>query len=146
VTDAQIAVRPALDGVAQLLEATGLPIADLTEPGLEHFFFTGPRSAPTAVVGVEIYGEQALLRSLAVSPEQRNKGVGSLLVAHVERHARAQGVRQMFLLTTTAYAFFTARGYMDAARATAPAAIRASREFSEICPTSSAFMTKRLVS
>jgi amino-acid N-acetyltransferase len=144
MTAVQIAIRPALDAVVRLLEAAGLPNEDLTETHLEHFFCAGPRGAPAAVVGVEIFGSQALLRSLAVDSGHRNQGLGSLLVAHVERHARIQGVRRMFLLTTTAQTFFAARGYADVARNTAPAAIRASREFSEICPASSVFMAKKL--
>lgn len=50
-----------------LLEAEKLPASDLTETHLEHFFFTGADGAPSALVGLEIYGEAALLRSLVVS-------------------------------------------------------------------------------
>jgi N-acetylglutamate synthase-like GNAT family acetyltransferase len=50
----------------------------------------------------------------------------------------------MYLLTTTAAGFFERRGYVAAARESAPAEIRATREFADICPASSAFMVKHL--
>jgi N-acetylglutamate synthase-like GNAT family acetyltransferase len=36
----------------------------------------------------------------------RGNGYGKALVAHVERHARSQGVTDVYLLTTTAAEFF----------------------------------------
>jgi len=63
----QIRERPPHLSVVALLEAEGLPTSDLTEAHLEHFFFTGTDGAPSALVGLEIYGNAALLRSLVVS-------------------------------------------------------------------------------
>jgi amino-acid N-acetyltransferase len=135
---------PALNAAVALLTAARLPTEDLTAEHCGHFFFSGASTAPEALVGLEIFGEVALLRSLAVAEAQRGSGAGSRLLAHAESHARAQGVRQLFLLTTTAESFFASRGYVRAGRDDAPAAIRATREFSGICPASSAFMTKLL--
>jgi len=111
---------------------------------MEHFFLVGSTEAATGVAGIEIFGPQALLRSLAVASTLRTRGTGSLLVAHVEQHARTHGVREMFLLTTSALTFFTHRGYRAVRRETAPASIRTTREFAEVCPASSAFMMKLL--
>lgn len=111
---------------------------------MEHFFFCGPTAAPTALVGVELCGASALLRSLVVRPEHRSIGLGAALVEHVEGYARSHGVRAIYLLTTTAEAFFARRGYATEHRATAPPEIAATREFAGICPASSAFMMKRL--
>ena len=97
------------------------------------------------VVGLELFGEVALLRSLAVASSRRGTGVGSGLVAHAERHARDQGVQSLFLLTTTAEKFFLRRGYTRIPRDEAPAAIKGTKEFSGICPSSSAFMVKQLM-
>jgi N-acetylglutamate synthase-like GNAT family acetyltransferase len=68
------------------------------------------------------------------------------LTRHAVLHARARGARAVYLLTTTAEAFFRRNGYAAADRATAPAAIRATREFADICPASSAFLFKELES
>jgi arsenate reductase len=53
-------------------------------------------------------------------------------------------VARIYLLTTTAAGFFGKRGYLPADRDQAPAGIRATREFSGVCPASAAFMVKHL--
>jgi len=136
--------RPPQLSVVALLEAEGLPASDLTASHLEHFFFTGSDGAPSALVGLEIYGEAALLRSLVVSADARTRGLGSALVQHAERYAAAREVRSIYLLTTTAEAYFERRGYRRVDRGQAPASIQSTREFASLCPSSSAFMIKRL--
>ena len=136
--------RPPQSSVVALLEAEGLPASDLTETHLEHFFFTGSDGAPSAIVGLEIYGEAALLRSLVVSAAARTQGLGSALVLHAEEYAAARHARSIYLLTTTAEAYFEHRGYRRVDRAQAPASIQSTREFASLCPSSSAFMIKRL--
>jgi amino-acid N-acetyltransferase len=139
-----ISARPGLRPASALLSAADLPTSDLTEEHCRDFFYTGPAESPTGLVGLELLGDVALLRSLVVTPGDRRSGAGSALVDHAERHARAQGVRTLYLLTTTAEEFFAKRGYERTPRDGAPPAIRATREFSGICPASSAFMSKKL--
>jgi amino-acid N-acetyltransferase len=139
-----IHARPSYAGAAALLEAAALPSSDLSDAHMEHFFFCGTASAPSALVGIELCGPSALLRSLVVRPDRRATGLGKTLVEHAEAHARACGVRSMYLLTTTAAAFFERRGYVTVSRESAPPAIRATREFADICPASSVFMVKHL--
>jgi amino-acid N-acetyltransferase len=95
-------------------------------------------------VGLELYGTDALLRSLVVAPSVRGTGLGSALVTHAEFYARTQGVRAMYLLTKTAERFFSQRGYQRIARGEAISAIESTREFRELCPESSALMAKAL--
>ena len=95
-------------------------------------------------MGVELFGDVALLRSLAVSADARSSGMGTALVRHVESYAVSQGVRTLYLLTTTAEGFFARLGYASVAREAAPPAIRSTPEFAGICPASSAFMSKQL--
>jgi amino-acid N-acetyltransferase len=140
----QISSRPALDRVVPLLAAAHLPTEDLTQAHCESFFYSGPADAPTGLVGLEVFGDVALLRSLVVSAERRGAGEGRSLLRHAEEEARARGVRTLYLLTTTAEQFFARRGYSRVAREAAPDAIRATREFSGICPASSAFMARAL--
>lgn len=140
----QIRERPPHLSVVALLEAEGLPASDLTEAHLEHFFFTGSDGAPSALVGLEIYGEAALLRSLVVSGAARTQGLGSALVLHAEEYAAAHEVRALYLLTTTAEPYFEHRGYRRIDRSQAPPSIQSTREFASLCPSSSAFMIKRL--
>ena len=139
-----ISQAPARAGAIRLLESAGLPTSDLTDRHMDAFFYAGSASAPGAMVGVEIYGEDALLRSLIVSPALRGHGLGQRLVAKVEQYAKARGVRTVYLLTTTAEHFFLVRGYSPAAREAAPASIRSTTEFAGLCPASSTFLSKQL--
>jgi amino-acid N-acetyltransferase len=111
---------------------------------LKHFFFVGSVGSPLGLVGLELYGTDALLRSLVVGENARGKGLGSTLVAHAEQYASTKGVRSLYLLTTTAEAFFKRLGYAQINRSQAPASIKETREFASLCPASSAFMMKAL--
>jgi amino-acid N-acetyltransferase len=142
--DAAIRARPSRDGVAALLELCDLPTEDLSDDHMRHFFFAGPHDAPTGVVGVELCGSHALLRSLAVRGTDRGTGLGTRLVRYAEDYARAQKATTMYLLTTTAERFFARHGYAPASRDDAPEGIRSTREFAHICPGSSIFMRKQL--
>ena len=140
----EILQRPACASAARLLEDARLPAVDLTDELVEDFFCIGSRIEPAGLVGLEILGEHALLRSLVVTPGIRARGAGTALVGSAERHAKSRGVRELYLLTMTAEDFFSRRGYARIARDEAPEAIRATREFADICPTTSAFMRKVL--
>ena len=136
--------RPSEPQVKSLLTESQLPTADLSAKNLEHFFGCGTAQTPKGVVGLEIYSTVALLRSLAVATDCRGIGCGKALVAEAERYAQSKGVTELYLLTTTAERFFERLGYSRSARDSAPEAIRQTKEFSCLCPSSSAFMAKVL--
>jgi amino-acid N-acetyltransferase len=142
VTAVNAEPNPSLRAAAALLTAVGLPSCDLTQPLLEHFLFSGPRDAPTGLVGLELYDRVALLRSLAVASNAQRSGLGSALLEQAEGYAYAHGVRSLYLLTTTAERFFGGRGYRLTARESCPAAIRSTSEFASLCPASSALLVK----
>jgi amino-acid N-acetyltransferase len=136
--------RPSRAIAAALLDRVGLPTSDLTDAHMDHFFYAGDASAPSGLVGLEVYRSSALLRSLAVAPDHRSTGLGSALVEHAESHARTLCVSRLFLLTTAAEPFFHRLGYRVTPREGAPQDIRSTREFADLCPASSVFMAKRL--
>jgi amino-acid N-acetyltransferase len=136
--------RPPRSTAVALLQAQGLPVSDITDEHLEHFFFIGSDGSPTGLVGVEMYGSEALLRSLVVAETARTQGIGSALVQHAEEYASSRQVGAMYLLTTTAERFFKRLGYERVDRSQAPPSIARTREFASLCPASSAFMIKRL--
>jgi amino-acid N-acetyltransferase len=136
--------RPSRTLAALLLDSASLPSADLTDAHMEHFFYCGDAAQLIGLVGVELRGKTALLRSLVVSDSHRSAGLGAQLVEHAECYARAAGADAIYLLTTTAERFFAKRGYKAVPRESAPAEIRSTREFADICPASSAFMSKPL--
>jgi amino-acid N-acetyltransferase len=70
--------------------------------------------------------------------------LGSALTNHAEQYAASKGVRSIYLLTTTAEAFFKRLGYERIERSHAPTSIQQTREFAHLCPASSAFMLKSI--
>jgi amino-acid N-acetyltransferase len=140
----EITTKPDEAAVKRLLAESGLPTADITAGHMEHFFGCGAPSGLAAVVGLELYGDVGLLRSLAVAAPEQGRGLGKCLVAHAERYAQERGVKELYLLTTTAEAFFNRLGYRRVERDAAPDAIKATREYAGICPASSAVMTRKL--
>jgi amino-acid N-acetyltransferase len=134
--------RPPRSTAAALLESQGLPVSDITDEHLEHFFVLGSDSSPTGLVGLELYGADALLRSLVVDESARGNSLGSILVEHAEQYAATKGVRTIYLLTTTAEPFFKRLGYERIDRSQAPSSIKDTREFAGLCPTSSALLMK----
>ena len=136
--------QPDFEAALRLLKSAELPTSDLTDAHLHHFFYIGSATAPQGLVGVELLGPDALLRSLVVVPEYRSRGLGVRLVERAETYARARGATAVYILTTTAERFFRARGYVTASRDQAPQAISATTEFSSLCPASSAFLCKQL--
>lgn len=136
--------HPPAAKVKKLLAACKLPSADLEGEHFEHFFGCGEEADPKGVVGVELYGEFGLLRSLAVDQTARRRGCGKRLVKEAEQYAAGRGVQSLYLLTTTADEYFAAMGYMRVDRAQVPEAIRNTREFSSLCSSSSRVMVKDL--
>ncbi|MHA6495039.1 arsenic resistance N-acetyltransferase ArsN2 [Pseudomonas borbori] len=141
------AVAPiALDeAVKQLLETCHLPTEDLHgAQGALQLFGCMAEARLAGVVGLQLYGQDGLLRSLAVAESARERQLGKALLQHAEQHARAQGVRTLYLLTTSAEAWFARHGYQLLDRGLAPASIAATRQFAGLCPAAAAFMGKRL--
>lgn len=136
--------HPPAAAAKALLAAAGLPTADLAAEHFAHFIAAGPAHAPEALIGLQPYGDAALLRSLVVSPAARSRGYGSALVAEIETYAQQLGVRELFLLTNSAEAFFSRRGYSSLERTGVPEAIRQTAEFSSLCPASAVCMHKRI--
>lgn len=140
-----IAPLPDLDEILPLLAACGLPTTDIAPTHPPLFFGIRADAGVVAVIGIELFGTAGLLRSLAVSPAHRRRGLAHQLVTFAERTAAARGVAGLFLLTTTAAEFFTGLGYLASDRSTAPPAIQTTAQFAGICPSSSAFLYKSLV-
>lgn len=127
-----------------LLEASGLPTADLREGRQVTFLAAGVEGDLHACVGYELADGVAFLRSLAVRSSARGQGLGRQLVAAVEQHVRKAQGAEVFLLTTTAATFFERLGYERISRDVAPAFVAASPQFHGLCPGSAALMRRSL--
>jgi arsenate reductase len=132
------------DSLAALLRANDLPTDDLGDPGQRFFRRREPDGSVLGYIGLELHGRVALLRSLVTTEGARGRGHGSALVEHAVRHATAAGVEDIYLLTTTAADFFTARGFERVDRSIVPKAIADTREFAGLCPASAIVMRRRL--
>ena len=131
-------------GIKGLLAVCELPHEDLTTAHLEHFWVLrdGPRLV--GVVGLEMLGDIGLLRSLAVPDAYRGQGIGARLTEKAEDYARAQGIRALYLLTSTAPDYFAKHGYRRTDRDAAPGALQEIAEFKSLCPDSAVCMVKEL--
>ncbi len=129
--------------IVELLRACALPVEDLPEV-LPTFFVARRSEDLVGTVGLETFGDIALLRSLAVAEAWRGRGVARRLWERARECAVMSGAREVFLLTTTAEPIFACWGFARAPRDSAPAPIRNTPEFSSLCPSSAAFMRMAL--
>jgi len=129
--------------LADWLEAEGLPSADLREPGVRLFAF-GDGGAAIGYAGLEVYGTDALLRSVVVDPARRSVGLGRAIVETTLAEARRLGATRAFLLTNTAKAYFERLGFVAIDRASAPETILSTRQAAGLCPSSAPLMVKTL--
>ena len=127
----------------RLLAAHGLPRDGVGE-WLDHFWLAERDGTVVGAAGVELYGEAALLRSVAVDPAWRGSGLGRLLTERALEEAQAAGARDVYLLTTTAERYFPRLGFACTAREAAPPALAASAEFRGACPESAVLMHRCL--
>jgi N-acetylglutamate synthase-like GNAT family acetyltransferase len=121
-----------------------LPTEDIEAPGHLFWRFESSDEVPVGFGGLELHGEDALLRSLVTLPPVRGRGVGAAMVAALEFEARLHGCRSLWLITTTAVDFFARLGYARCERAVVPPAIRETTEFAELCPASADVLMKAL--
>jgi amino-acid N-acetyltransferase len=131
-----------LPAICALLDSVSLPQADVTEASLQQFLVARIDNHVIGVVGLECYESVALLRSLVVAKEQSGSGIGKRLVTAAERLAAKNGVKSLYLLTTTADPFFAGLGFRRLQRELAPLAIKSTSQFSSLCPATAVFMGK----
>jgi amino-acid N-acetyltransferase len=131
------------EAVVALLQAEKLPVEDLPS-SLDQFFIAVDEDVLAGVVGFEMHGAFALLRSLAVKPEYRNKKIASALIDEVESEASNKRFSGIYLLTETAADYFAAKGFQRVERGDVPLEIKRSSEFAHVCPVSAIVMKKEM--
>jgi amino-acid N-acetyltransferase len=137
------AAYPYKESVINLLSVNKLPTTDL--PGnLADFYVYLDEDTVKGVVGLEVYGNYGLLRSLAVDPSARSNGLAASLLTWIEETASAKGLEDIYLLTETAVDYFDKHGYEHIARMDVPEEIKLSSQFMGICPETATAMKKTL--
>ena len=130
--------------VEALLTASHLPL-DGVGDALPCFIVAQDGEQLVGVAGIEecgTRGEHALLRSVAVDPAWRSRGLGRTLVSRAIALAEARGAKALYLLTTTAEQYFPSFGFTRTSRDAVPDDVRATAEFQGACPASAAVMVR----
>ncbi len=132
----------------QAIEAL-LNIAQLSAGGIdvnpENFSVAAENGTLVGVAGLEDCGGNiGLLRSVAVLPEYRNRGIAAELCRRMMAHARQSGISALYLLTTTAQGYFAKLGFAAINRTETPEAIRETQQFRELCPDSAIIMYRSI--
>jgi len=130
IGDAVMPARPGdMAGVRNLLERSGLH-EPADEGDASAYFYLRNESGMAACVALEVFGEDAILRALAVDPDWRGGGYGWILADTAVNEARHRGVRRIYLLTEYASDFFAAKhGFRVVDHTTASPAVASSRTF-----------------
>lgn len=143
--DGQVGLRRAVEGdwppIARLLEEAGLPLAG-AHNALGEFEVAYSGGEVAGAVALEHHGRFILLRSLVVDERWRSLGVGKALVGRALRIAKACEAQGVYLLTTTADAYFERHGFCRVARSDVPTELLESVEFQDACPASAVVMRR----
>jgi N-acetylglutamate synthase-like GNAT family acetyltransferase len=106
--------------LSKALAKARLPVDDVEVPGPLFWRFETTDSIPVGFGGLEIHGEDALMRSVVILPPLRSRGIGTALVAQLENEAALHGCPAVWLLTEAASGFFDRLGYAKCDRAVVP--------------------------
>jgi len=130
------------DRIEALLTGAHLPL-DGAREAFRVGFVAEDREAIVGAVALELYPDSALLRSLVVDRTVQGQGVGGALTQAAIDEAQRRGMMAIYLLTTTADAFFPRFGFVAMDRRSMPASIQGSIEFQSACPASAIAMRRQ---
>ena len=94
------------ESIRELLKGCGLPYEDIAKH-LSHFILAKDGNHLIGTIGLEIFGKDGLLRSLAVGNFYRSRGIAKALYDRILGYAHLQGITTLHLLTTSAIGFFS---------------------------------------
>ncbi len=138
----------ALEKLQKFLQINKLPHEDIAEDvTTKGRIFLGYYDDSGELIGsggLEMYGDSALLRSVAVKETVRGQALGKKIVDDLVSQARNSKINNIFLLTETAKDFFSKKGFTIVSREEVPQQVRASSEFRYVCPSSAICMFYKL--
>ena len=147
-------LRPArtddLAAVERLLAESDLPTDDIAAlfatRAADFLVAEAPDDATlVGVAGLEVCCDDiALLRSVAVRPDWRARGLGQTMVRRLVHDAELRGIHALYLLTMTADRYFPRLGFAQVARDAVPEPVAATHEFRTMCPASAVAMMRPL--
>jgi amino-acid N-acetyltransferase len=108
---------------------------------ISEFYIAEQAGIIIGVAGFEYYGDDALLRSVAVQSSQRNKGTGSAMIDWMISRAKEHQIKRIVLLTDTARKFFEKKGFAVVPRSLIDnEAMKRCSEFAYLCAASTTTM------
>jgi amino-acid N-acetyltransferase len=125
--------------IKELLTANALPV-DGVDDHWKTFIVARDGGAVVACGGAEAYQFAALIRSVAVADSHRSRGIGRRIVRQLVDRLASRGLREFYLLTTSADAYFRKRGFKPIDRDEVHPQLLASHEFQGACPDSAVCM------
>ena len=135
-------IRPAtvadLPEILTLLGECGLPENGVADH-VATFIVARDGDRLAGCSGSEPYQFAALIRSVAVHPDYRSGGLGRRLVREMLDRLASRGLREFYLLTSTAEDFFKRRGFKPIDRDEVHPQLLGSQEFT-VCPSSAVCM------
>lgn len=137
------AIKDDLKAIKSLLDNASLPVIDIKKH-LLNFLVLEKSGKLIGTIGMEFYEDTALLRSLAIQKNYRNKGYGQEIYYALISKAKKMNVNSIYLLTETAEGFFSKEGFQKIAREQVPPSIKQTHEYSTLCPEGAICMVKRL--
>jgi amino-acid N-acetyltransferase len=132
-----------LNKIKTLLDDSSLPSLDI-ENHILNFLVLETSAKLIGTVGMECYGDTALLRSLAIQKDYRNKGYGKELCYALLSKVKKKNISSIYLLTETAERFFSKEGFKKIAREDVPHSIKQTQEYSNLCPEGAICMVRSL--
>ena len=128
-----------LDAIKVLLTDNQLPTAGVDEHW-KTFIVGRDGNAVVACGGSEAHEFAALIRSVAVHPDYRSLGIGRKIVRQLLDRLASRGIREFYLLTTTAQEYFRKRGFKVIDRDEVHPQLLGSEEFQGACPDTAVCM------
>ena len=139
----EVSITPAraedLAEIKEILERNELPLAGVDEHW-QTFVVAREGVRLVGCGGAEAYRNAALIRSIAVAPEHRSRGLGRQIVRQLLDRLSALGIREFYLLTTSAADYFKKRGFKKCDRDEVNPQVLSSREFQDACPSTATVM------
>jgi UDP-N-acetylmuramate: L-alanyl-gamma-D-glutamyl-meso-diaminopimelate ligase len=88
-----------MDDIRALLKALDLDWTDLRDEDYRNFYVLQNEHGFIGCIGIEVFGEDAVLRSLAVKQSSRGHGYGWMLADTAINQTRGRGVKRLYLVT-----------------------------------------------
>ena len=128
-----------IPAIKQLLVDNKLPTRGVDDHW-KTFIVARDGDAVIGCAGAEAYPFAALIRSVAIAGAYRSRGIGRRIVRQLLDRLASRGLREFYLLTTTAEPYFAKRGFKPIERDEVHPQILASSEFQGACPDTAVCM------